>query len=160
MEKFIEACRLLSLQKAVTTIGKVTEINGTTCTVERENLPQLTDVRLTATVDDFENYFIVIPKIGSEVVCLEIENNKAETTVIRYTEIDKVEVKINKAVLLVENGKFTLKNDDADLKEILKNGFEQLNNAIIQTPSGPGNFSPNDKLKFQELKQNVLKLFS
>lgn len=161
MEKFIEACKVLSLKKAVTTVGNVTEINGTTCTVERENnLPPLTDVRLTATIGDFENTIIVYPKIGSEVLCLEIENNKAETSIISYTEIDKVTIKINKATFIIENGKFTIKNDKADLKEILKSGFEQLDKSIITTPSGPGNFSPNDKLKFQELKQNILKLFS
>lgn len=161
MEEFVEACKALSLKKAVTTVGKVTEINETTCTVERENdLPPLTDVRLTATIGDFENTIIVYPKIDSEVLCLEIENNKAETSIISYTEIEKVAIKINKATFIIENGKFTIKNDKADLKEILKSGFEQLDKSIITTPSGPGNFSPNDKLKFQELKQNILKLFS
>lgn len=160
MEKFIEACKVLSFKKAVTNVGKVSEINGTTCTVERENgLPPLTDVRLTATVGEYDNTIIIYPKIGSEVLCLEIENNRAETSIISYTEIDKVVIKINKATFIVENGKFTVKNDKADLKEILKSGFEQLDNSIVTTPAGPGSFSPNDKLKFKELKQDILNLF-
>ena len=41
----------------------------------------------------------------------------------------------------------------ADLKEVLKTVFETLKNAIITTPSGPGQFSPNDKLVFEEAKK-------
>jgi len=160
MEEFIEAVRALKETKYITTIGKVSEVNGTICTVTRDNLPPLEDVRLNAINSNFDNVFIVYPKVGSEVLCLEIENQPSETCIVKYTEIDKVEIKIKKAEFIVENGKFTVKNDKANLKQVLSEGFSQLKSVSIITPHGPGSFSPADVSKFTELEQKVKQLFA
>lgn len=163
MEKLLEVIRNES-QKSLpvnrsTSIGTVTEITGVTCTVEREELPPLYDVRLNAIDRSFENSILIYPTIGSEVLVLVVENEAAETAVVKYTEIDKVIIKVGGALLEMSGGKFEFKNEASNLKEILTDGFTQLMNAIITTPSGPGQFSDVDKQGFEKLKTNTKELF-
>lgn len=142
-----------------TAIGKVKSITGDTCVVERDHLPDLEDVRLNAVSGEFENLFIVYPEIGSEVMVLQVENAIEENVIVKYTNIEKVVIQIGKAKFEMSAGKFEIKNAQSDLKKILIDGFLQLKNAIIQTPAGPGSFSPNDKAKFDSLKSDTEKLF-
>lgn len=123
MEAFREAIlattkKHLETIPAQITVGIVTEISGLTCKVERENLPPLEDVRLNAIEGDFKDLFLVIPKIGSQVLCATIENNNEETTIIKYTEIDKVIIRIAGAKFEMSAGQFQIKNENADLKKI------------------------------------------
>ncbi len=160
MEEFSRAVATLAKKRAVTSVGTVQKVNGTTCTVERKGLSELLDVRLQAIESDFDTKFLIVPKEGSKVLCLEVENKPEETAIVKYTEIERIEVKIGGAEWLISNtGKFTLKNENADLKEILTTAFDTVSNATITTPSGPGFFSAGDKKKLAELKNKTLKLF-
>lgn len=159
-ENFIRAVRAISTNKVKVSIGKVTKIEGVFCTVERDELPELLDVRLHSVISEIENYFLIVPKLGSEVVVAEIENAEGEATIIQYSEIEKLEVKVKDLEFSLNDGKATLKNNQGNLKTILNDLFTQLDNAIITTPSGPGKFSPADKQKFQELKDQTFHLFS
>jgi len=163
VEKFLEVIAKQS-QKSLpvnrsTSIGTVTEITGMTCTVEREGLPPLFDVRFNAIDKNFDNCILIYPAIGSEVLCLVVENEPAETAIVKYTEIDKVIITIGGARFEMSGGKFEVKNETSDLKQILTDGFNQLKNAIITTSSGPGQFSDKDKLKFETLKNDTENLF-
>lgn len=164
MEKFVEAIRAISGNALpvtrYTSIGTVTEITGITCTVERQDLPPLFDVRLNAIDKRFDDCILIYPKIGSEVLCLVVENEQAETTLVKYTEIDKVVITIGGAHFEMSGGKFEFKNESSDLKKILTDGFDNLKNAIITTPSGPGQFSDVDKQKLENLKSSTEKLFA
>lgn len=153
MESFIEAVKKLT-NTASSSIGKVSEITGNTCKVERENLPTLEDVRLNAIEGDFSNKIIIYPAIGSEVLCLVISGEKEETAIVQYTEIDKVVIEINGAKFEMSGGKFQIKNGDADLKKFHDDLLNDLKNAIILTPSGPGKFADTTKGKFDLLKQD------
>lgn len=146
-------------RKRTTVTGKVKLVDGDTCTVEREGLPDLEDVRLNAVSGEFEDVFLIVPKQGSEVMVLEVEGAPEENVIVKYTEIERIYIKIKGGVLELKNGKFTVKNGDSDLRKIVTELLNQLNNAIIQTPSGPGNFSPDDKMKFMSLKTDMEKLF-
>lgn len=158
-EAFKQASALFFPKKMSVSTGKVTKINGSTCTVERENLPTLLDVRLQALEGDFSNHLMIKPKKGSEVVCLSVDGENAETCIVKHTEIESVEIKVEGGIIKLENGKFQFKNDNADLKKLLTELFSELKTAIIQTPSGPGNFSPNNKLKLEQLKNKTNQLF-
>ncbi len=159
-EAFETAIRKASARKAITWVGEVVSIDGDTCTVSRSGgLPNLIDVRLNALSGTIENWFVVYPKIGSKVLCLEIENQPSETAIVKFTEVDKIDVKIEGAEFVVEAGKFKFKNQQADLKQILATLLETLNNATITTPSGPGFFSPTDKTVFVQQKQKTEQLF-
>lgn len=163
MESFIKAVnKLQEKNKPVVgyaSLGTVTEITGNTCTVEREGLPPLYDVRLNAIDQSFDNMFLIIPAIGSQVLCLVVENEAAETAIVKYTDIEKVIITIGGARFEMSSGKFDFKNQQSDLKEILTKTFDQLKNAIITTPSGPGQFSDPVKLEFENLKNNTKNLF-
>ncbi|SDE76053.1 hypothetical protein [Riemerella columbipharyngis] len=157
-EALKQAIGLFSDKGLKVSIGKVTALSGNTCTVERENLPPLLDVRLQALKGDFSNHLLIKPKLNSQVVCLSVDGETAETCIVQYTEIESVEMSIGGAVLKVENGKLQIKNSAADLKELLTELLAELKTAIIQTPSGIGKFSPNNKLKFEELKNKTTQL--
>lgn len=163
MEKFIEVIKKISQDaqpiNRSTSIGTVTEITGMTCTVEREGLPPLYDVRLNAIDASFDNMFLIYPVIGSQVLCLVVENQPAETAIVKFTEIEKIIITIGGARFEMSSGKFEFKNDSANLKEILTKTFDQLKNAVITTPSGPGQFSDPNKLELENLKNETIKLF-
>ncbi|MFJ1492528.1 hypothetical protein [Capnocytophaga canis] len=158
-QTFEQAFTRLNKHKQTTSIGTVTKVDGDVCEVEREGLPPLLDVRLNAIQTEVENPFWIVPKVGSKVLCLEIENQPAETCIVKYTEIERVEINIGGAILKVENGKIQFKNDTADLKLLLTELLAELKTAIIQTPSGVGNFAPNNVIKFSELESKTKQLF-
>lgn len=158
MESFFEAVNKITNNKS-SSIGKVVEITGNTCKVERENLPPLEDVRLNAIEGDFSNKIIIFPKIGSEVLCLEIAGTKEETAIVQYTEIDKVLIEIDGAKFEMSGGKFQIKNESSDQKKITSDTLDALISAVIQTPQGIGNFAPSTVQKFQKIKTDNQNLY-
>lgn len=158
MESFYQAVNKITNNKS-SSIGIVVEITGNTCTVERENLPPLEDVRLNAIEGDFSNKIIIYPKIGSEVLCLEIAGAKEETAIVQYTDIDKILIQIDGAKFEMSGGKFQIKNENSDQKKITDDLLTALDNAIILTPQGPGKFADSTKLKFQEIKTDNNNLY-
>jgi len=163
VEKLLEVIRQTGKKNfpinGFTSVGTVSEIDDMTCTVEREGLPPLLDVRLNAIAGNFENLFLIIPEIGSQVLCLVVEGENAETSIVKYTEIEKIIITIAGARFEMSAGKFEFKNEESDLKEILTKSFDLLKNAIVTTPSGPGQFSDPDKLKIEKLKEETKNLF-
>lgn len=102
---------------------------------------------------------IIKPKIGSKCMIGSVENEEAETYLINAEEFDeRIFISGDTELHITESG-FIVKRGESDLKLILKETFDQLKAAKILTPSGPGQFSPDDKLKFEELKNKVLNLF-
>ena len=158
MESFIAAVNKLNNNKS-SSIGKVIEITGNTCKVERDNLPTLEDVRLNAIEGDFSNKIIIYPAIGSEVLCLEISGDKEETAIVQFTEIDKVLIEINGAKFEMSGGKFQVKNEAANQKKITNDLLEALKTAVILTPSGPGKFADTTKVKFTQIKTDNENLY-
>ncbi len=158
MESFFEAVNKITNNKS-SSIGKVVEITGNTCTVERENLPPLEDVRLNAIEGDFSNKIIIYPKIGSDVLCLEVAGSKEETAVVQYTEIDKILIEIDGAKFEMSGGKFQIKNKKSDQKKITDDAMDALISAVIQTPQGIGNFAPSTVQKFQKIKTDNQNLY-
>ena len=80
--------------------------------------------------------------------------------VIGVSEIEKVIIKIADLVFEMKDGKFAIKKGNISLNSILDKGFDQLNKAIIMTPSGPGKFSAADKAVFEDLKDKTNQLLS
>lgn len=164
MEAFREAILRITKEHSLNTTAQITagvvsEVKGNLCKVERENLPPLEDVRLNAIEGNFEDLFLIIPKIGSQVLCATIEGNSEETTIIKYTEIDKVIITIGGAKFEMSAGQFEIKNDKADLKKINDDLLETLKNAKILTPNGVGRFAETTKQKFNQIKEKNNELF-
>jgi len=151
-------------------VGIVKAIDGDTCTVD-----DYEDVQLNAIIDSLESQFTVYPKVGSKVVIARLDDSDS-MFIVKVSEIEKViikigdqlfefkdgivTIKIGEQLFEMKDGKFAIKNESVSLKSILNDGFEQLNKAIIMTPSGPGKFSPADKTIFQQLKDKTNQLLS
>ncbi len=61
-----------------------------TCTVERDNLPELFKVRLNAITSPGNNCFVIYPKVGSNVLVLLVENNRTDGYLLTASEIDQI----------------------------------------------------------------------
>lgn len=155
-ELFKQAVNLSRKKKGKFTLsmGTVKAIEGDTCTVD-----DLEDVRLNAIIQDLESQFTIYPKLGSQVVIGRLENED-NAFVIGVSEIEKVIIKIGDQLFEMKDGKFAIKTGNISLKSILNDGFDQLNKAIIMTPSGPGAFSAQDKAVFTDLKDKTNQLLS
>lgn len=102
---------------------------------------------------------IIKPAIGAKCLIGAIANESTDTYLIDVEAFEEMIFISGHTELHITKSGFTVKRGTEDLKEILMETFDQLKNAIITTPSGPGKFSPDDKLKFEELKNKVLNLF-
>jgi len=140
--------------KFTLSVGTVQAVENDTCTVDSYE-----DVRLNAIIEDTESQFTVYPKVGSKVVIGRLENED-NAFVLGVSEIEKVIIKIADLVFEMKDGKFKISTGNVSLKSILNDGFEQLNKAIILTPSGPGKFSAADKTVFADLKSKTNQLLS
>ena len=135
-------------------VGTVKAVEGDTCTVDNYE-----DVRLNAIIEETDSQFTVYPKVGSKVVIGRLKSTNS-MFVIGVSEIEKVIIKIADLVFEMKDGKFAIKKGNISLNSILDKGFDQLNKAIIMTPSGPGKFSNADKTVFADLKDKTNQLLS
>lgn len=143
MESFIKAVSKLKNNKS-SSIGKVIEITGNTCKVERENLPTLEDVRLNAVEGDFSNKIIIYPKLGSEVLCLIVAGEKEETAIVQYTEIDRVLIEINGIKFNMDGHGITIEGREKPVKinsnnstvAITENGIDVISDKGISLNGG------------------------
>ncbi|MEQ3500596.1 hypothetical protein ABMY20_12635 [Tenacibaculum sp. SSH1-16] len=131
MEKFIQAVKVALEPKGKTSIGVVSKITGDTCTVVRDGLPELLDVRLNAVSGNFKNTFIVFPKIGSEVLVLEVENAPAETSIVKWTEVDSVQIKIEQFELDADNSGIKLSNQGENFKSVYNDMIDEVNKILV-----------------------------
>lgn len=143
-----------SRKKFTLIVGTVETVDGDICKVD-----DYEDVQLNAIVDNLESQFTVYPKVGSKVIIARLDDSDS-MFVVRVSEIDKVIIKIGDQLFEMKDGKFSIASGAITLKSILNAAFQQLNTAIIMTPSGPGKFSAADIAVFTELKEKTNQLLS
>ena len=157
---FKEALEKSTKKRYTSSTGEVSSIDDLTCTVKRQSLPDLLDVRLQAVDVAQDNYFLIEPAIGSKVVCLRFDDEDSEACIVKTSNVKKIKMIVDGAVIELESGKIKLKNDETSIKSILNSLFTELQSAVIQTPAGPGNFAPDHVTKFQELNNKVNQILS
>ena len=86
------------------------------------------------------------PKVGSLILVGMVENNESQPFLLNAQEIEAYELKADN---------FTIHNEKVDFKSLLNDLLTELKNAIIQTPTGPGNFAPNNVVKFEEINNKI-----
>ena len=91
------------------------------------------------------------PKVGSLILMGMVENNESQPFLLNAQEVEAYELKADK---------FTLHSEDVDFKTLLNELLTELKNAIIQTPSGPGNFAPQNVAKFEEINNKINQLWA
>ena len=90
------------------------------------------------------------PKVGSLILVGMVENNESQPFLINAQEVEAYELKADK---------FTLHSEVVDFKTLLNDLITELKSAIIQTPTGPGNFAPQNVAKFDEINQKINQLW-
>ncbi|MEA4916542.1 hypothetical protein [Proteiniphilum sp.] len=83
--------------------GVAVNVRDTLCDVERDGAPILYDVRLNAIDDDLQSYVTVVPEEKSNVLVAVIENLKTEAVVVRFSEVQKVLLKIGTNTAVMDN---------------------------------------------------------
>lgn len=86
------------------------------------------------------------PKVGSLILVGMVENSESQPFLLNAQEVETYELKADK---------FTLHSEAVDFKILLNDLLTELKNAIIQTPSGTGNFAPQNVTKFEEINQKI-----
>lgn len=115
------------------------------------------DIKLNSIDDVLGSKFTIYPKIGSQIIYGRL-NDTDDLFVIKYAEIERVVIKMDEQEFEMKDGKFRLLNKDANLKEILNDLFQTLENAIIQTPAGAGKFTEMNTQLFKDLNQKTNQL--
>nr|DAS36012.1 MAG TPA: hypothetical protein [Caudoviricetes sp.] len=146
-------------QELYAKVCKVTSVDEENQTADVEPLDgssPIYDVYLV--VDMEQGGFYLQPKVGS-LVCVAFIN-KETAIVVGTSELEKVTCTLEGFSLKIENGKIQIKNEQADFKTLLNDLLTELKNAIIQTPSGPGNFAPQNVAKFEEINNKINQLWA
>ena len=153
-EIFSQAIKLQSKKKGIASIAVVSveRVEDNFCIVDND-----TEVRLNSIIDELESNMTIYPKKGSKVVVARLDNQD-ELTIIQYSEIDRILIKIESQIFEMKDGKFRILNKEANLKTVLNDLFTTLENSIIKTPSGAGKFIELNKQKFNQLNQDINKL--
>ena len=149
------------------TTGVVKSIEGNTCHLEREGLPDLFKVRLNAVQRELSNHLTLVPKEGSVVQCAIIENREEEAFIIGYSEIEKLTLGFEDNTFQVDgtgvsvsldDGKIEIKNSSEDLKTILTDLLDAINRITVTTATGPSGV-PINMSEFSAIKNRLSDLF-
>jgi hypothetical protein len=131
----------------------IVSIENDTCTVRLLSELVLSDVRLKATISDDTDTFLIIPKIGSEVVLMSQTGELSGLMVVKIDSIERITYKRADFEFIVDGTtkKVTLKKDGANLGALVSSLITEIQNAIILTPAGPGQIAPTTKTKLTAL---------
>lgn len=152
-EKAVKGANKKGVRRFPIMMQTVTEVSETTCTTA----DGIDDIRLNAIDTDLDSKITIYPKIGSKIIYGRL-NNSDDLFVLKYSEIDRIVIKMDKQIFEMKDGKFRVLNEDSNLKTILNDLFSTLENSIIQTPSGAGKFIEINKQKFKSLNEQIDKL--
>ncbi|MDH1883966.1 hypothetical protein [Empedobacter sp. GD03797] len=152
-EKAVKGANKKGVRRFPIMMQTVTEVSETTCTTA----DGIDDIRLNAIDADLDSKITIYPKIGSKIIYGRL-NDTDDLFVLKYSEIDRIVIKMDKQIFEMKDGKFRILNAETNLKTVLNDLFSTLENAIIQTPSGAGKFIDLNKQKYKSLNQQIDKL--
>ena len=111
-------------------VATVTKVDGETCSIKMVSGLELSDVKLSATVCESEDYLLFEPKIGTDVLVLSGDGTLSNLYVIKADQIAKfrfsqnglkVEFDSTDKKVKIENGSVSLKDLFTDLANIIIN---------------------------------------
>lgn len=118
--------------------GTVKAIDGQTCTVTIVGGLEVSGVKLKATVSDAENYILVTPAIGSDVLMVSDTGTADGLTVVQIDEPKKIEIKYGGLTFLLDDDKkVTIKNNDASMIDVLDDVAKIIKELKVYTAMGP-----------------------
>jgi phage baseplate assembly protein gpV len=119
--------------------AKVVSVQNDTCTVKLESGLVLSDVRLKATISSGDDYFIIEPKVGSQVIVMSQTGELSGLIVLKVDTIAKVKLKQSGLEIIIDSsdGKVVLKNNTANLHTVFNDLAIALLGFTVNTPNGP-----------------------
>lgn len=138
-----------------------------TCDIKADDNITLFNCRLNAIIDSYESNILIVPKDGSQVAYLLVENQDTNAIVIGFTEIDKVIVKIGSLSLGIEaesvkidggdSGKISIFNKSQNLSRLLSELIDEITKLTVTTSAGPSG-TPINTAQFTTIKQKLTQL--
>jgi phage baseplate assembly protein gpV len=137
--KIKKALESFGLKPNLPITAKVVSVQNDTCTVKLESGLVLSDIRLKATIGGGGDYFIVEPKVGSQVIVLSQTGELSGLIVLKVDAIAKVKLKQNGLEIIIDSsdGKVVLKNNTANLHTVFNDLATALLGFAVNTPNGP-----------------------
>lgn len=153
-----EGIRQIGKRKTPTIAVEVVSVDKTqgTCVVKDDGLEYI--VRLASVINDNTERFYLFPKVGSSVLIASIGEDENRYYVVAYSEIESVSLRIENTQLTIDKAGVHLQRGEVDFKSLLNELLNELKTAVIQTPAGVGNFSPNNMAKFDEINNKINEL--
>ncbi|WP_395049396.1 hypothetical protein [Flavobacterium sp.] len=99
----------------------VVSIQNDTCTVKLQSSLVLSDVRLKATITEETDSFLIIPKVGSDVIVFSQTGELSGLMVIKVNSVEKIQYK---------KGAFECEIDGTTEKVLVKNATANLGDLI------------------------------
>lgn len=132
----------------------VVSIENDTCKIKLISELVLSDVRLKATISDDEDSFLIIPKVGSEVIVMSQTGALSGLMVIKIDAVEKIVYKKGDFEFIVDGvtGKISLKKGAANFGSLIENLIDTVSNAVLVTPSGPGSIDPTTQSQLMQIK--------
>lgn len=132
----------------------VVSIEDDTCTVKLLSELVLSDVRLTATISDDTDSFLIVPKVGSEVVLMSQTGALSGLMVLKVGAVESIIYKKGSFEYVINGttGKLTLKKGTANFGKLIESLIDTISNAQIITSSGPGTINPITQSELLQIK--------
>lgn len=140
--------------------GTVKSVSGDHCAVELANGYIATNVRLKTTLSG-DDYYLMKPKVGSQVLCLSQSNDLRSLVVIKVNELDTLIFKQKdfEFELNAVQKKMKLKNNQTSFKNVLDDLADLIAELKVYTAVGPSGVPlPETQQKIQEFKSNLDKI--
>jgi len=162
----IELLKSLSSKGDCFFYAQVTKITGDTCSVKISDL-ELTGVRIKATDDGSSDKLTITPTQGSKVVVgcnngalndlFLVKVDDPEIILYKHGEMS-IEVNGKSKEIILDGVKYTIKNQQEDLKKLFKDLVAEIMKITVTTGTGPSG-TPINIAQFQQIDLRIAKLF-
>jgi hypothetical protein len=129
-------------------MGKVTAVNGETCSVKLISGLVLSDVKISATITESEDYLLLEPALNSDVLMLSGDGTLSNLYLIKVDQIGKF--KFSQSGMKIEfdstDGKVKIENDTVNLKALFTDLATILNSlkvSVVAVGAPSGTITPD-----------------
>lgn len=116
--------------------GIVKSVSGQSCSVEIEGLT-VTDVRLRAVVNDSKEQLLIIPRVGSYVLVVDLTGDLRNLAVFACSEIDRVNLSIGKTNIVIDNSGTQMEGQNENLSTVLSDFIDEVAKIIVVQGTSP-----------------------
>jgi hypothetical protein len=137
-QELIEAFRQLKKRDVDTFPSVVVSVDKEqgTCTIAVDDL-ELRDVQLSSVIDGNSKKFYLFPKVGSSVLVSPINEDLHRLYVEAYSEVESLDLVIDKVQFQIDKDGFLLKKENETLKALMVDLIEEIKKMKFTTNNGP-----------------------